>query len=172
VSVGVRADLSRGPALSRLKAQGGWVSERIFMNYSLTHRPADALAESANDVGGNAEKLRELCELGFRTLRSHNLRKQAAKGRGERSFAPVGDVGELRHGIANDAAVASATHQAISDWQQANMSAAAAETLLSRVLGGYRAGSCPSAIPCLIAEVIETRARANDLLYDVLLVAR
>lgn len=118
----------------------------------------------------DADCTRQLAEIGARMLRTHNLRKQDTD-RARVVAAKPGDC-PVADSADDDSRMPAAMQRAAIAWQEANMCAAAGETLLSRIIGAHQGGLRPTAMPDLIAEVVEMRARATDLLYQVLLLVR
>ena len=131
---------------------------------SQTSSLLDALSLPRNGEPG------QLAEMGARMLRNHNLRKQDAD-RARELCAKFGGA-PLSGRTGDDSRIPTAMRLAAVAWQEANMCATAGETLLSRVIGEHEAGLQATATPHLIAEVVEMRARATDLLYDVLTLVR
>ena len=139
------------------------------MNQTCTTKCVADLASEANAIEPlTAARRGDLCVRGARLLHEHNGRKRAIdSGRYFPARSPGYDARPT------DRAVLEAdTQVAVAAWQESNMAASAGETLLSRVLGrmGDRLG--PPEAPGLIAEVVEMRARASDLLYDALVLLR
>jgi hypothetical protein len=114
-------------------------------------------------------RLGELCAMGTRILHAHNSRKRALDGERVLAAKPAGYSAPPHRDFGRDTA---ATQVAVAAWQEANMSACAGETLLSRVMGDTRIGVGSCGTPGLIVEVVEMRSRASDLLDDALVLLR
>jgi hypothetical protein len=152
--------------LSQLPVHGV-VTERTSMINTLANLEREMDAKTTPPL--SVARLRELCEMGTRILHTHNSRKRALEGERVRPVKPAGYSAAPQR---NSNADTAATRVAVAAWQEANMSACAGETLLSRVMGDARTAPGSPCTPGLIVEVVEMRARASDLLDDALMLLR